>query len=81
MKQQIKYGAERRKVRDNLEHLSKHARDMAIAKTRFKQLQQRVLSVFSSDPCQTFLALLIFAVHFHATSSLKAISISLFPSV
>ena len=60
---QIKFSAERRGLRQNLDRLVQQARDRALAKTRFRQLQQRVLAVFASNRCQSLIALMIFAVH------------------
>ena len=72
----MKIGADRRLLCQKLDSLASAARERALARTRFTKLQESVRNVFTSTPCQTFLALLIFAV----TISQTKLSRTRFPS-
>ena len=59
---QVKIGAERRLMCQNIQNFAKKAREDALARTRFNKMQEAVRDVFNSTACQTILAILIFAV-------------------
>jgi hypothetical protein len=64
---QVKVGAERRAICNNIGKFAKRAREEALAKTRFRRSQEIVRQYFSSTACQATLAVLIFAVMHHIT--------------